>query len=780
MFAVTAEMDSMLKKLLKSLCQSYGWSYGVFWRFDQPNSMLLTMEDAYYEEQMSFLINNLLLQVHILGQGIIGQAAFTGKHRWMFSDACHLGNNAIASVGSQDMFQDDLDFHCQFSSGIKTIVVIPIGAHGVVQFGSTLKMPENLEFMDQTKRLFNEIEHCKTTELAYSLTSFRESFLHQGNLKSGHVDNVNGLIRTACASMSSTEPSFLTSLCGGNINNQMPLWPSSNIGKAAADTPCTSTFNSEGSTMTSLGQPVLMRGPGSSDVSGRQNTGMSSKNEFQNFQGDLAECHCTFLGEVMPPNPNLPDKSCPGKDASQLLASPPDPFLNGLIAPHNDDLPQIAGVTPTFPGLDGMEVFRDKTLSYPADSVQSSITHVFSSEVKDVQLSVPIQIPHEDDLFEGLGLDFSRGQGQGGSFWEDVIMQNAGGDLLGINMGSTECISELVDGSSASTHKGLFSELGIDQLLKDVFGSEHQLPSSKRAKTESPLVNGLATSVCSSSNPVGCLYNLKKASNYGSMKDVPKSQVGLWIDDSNSTKAGFVTAVQPRKSEEPAKVIRKRARPGESSRPRPKDRQMIQDRVKELREIIPNGAKCSIDALLDRTIKHMLFLQGVTKHADKLKQFDDPKLMGQEFGRAPKENISNCGGTTWAFEVDDHAMFCPVIVQDLNPPGHMLIEMVCEERGLFLEIADTIRGFGLTILKGVMEVQEDRIWARFIVEANTHVTRVDLSLSLVPLLQETATSGIRSALQPGTAMDGGLPVFNNHEHPPMGIPISLATSLPVI
>lgn len=44
--------------------------------------------------------------------------------------------------------------------------------------------------------------------------------------------------------------------------------------------------------------------------------------------------------------------------------------------------------------------------------------------------------------------------------------------------------------------------------------------------------------------------------------------------------------------------------------------------------------------------------------------------------------------------------------------------MLCEERGFFLEIADTIRGFGLTILKGVMEVRDDKIWARFVIEVN--------------------------------------------------------------
>lgn len=45
------------------------------------------------------------------------------------------------------------------------------------------------------------------------------------------------------------------------------------------------------------------------------------------------------------------------------------------------------------------------------------------------------------------------------------------------------------------------------------------------------------------------------------------------------------------RSSEPSKNSKKRARPGESSRPRPRDRQLIQDRIKELRKLVPNGAK---------------------------------------------------------------------------------------------------------------------------------------------------------------------------------------------
>ncbi|KAL6977112.1 hypothetical protein U1Q18_025907 [Sarracenia purpurea var. burkii] len=49
-----------------------------------------------------------------------------------------------------------------------------------------------------------------------------------------------------------------------------------------------------------------------------------------------------------------------------------------------------------------------------------------------------------------------------------------------------------------------------------------------------------------------------------------------------------------------------RARP--ESRPKPKDQQQIQDRIVELRKLIPNSVRMSIDSLLARTIKHMLFL----------------------------------------------------------------------------------------------------------------------------------------------------------------------------
>ncbi|ESQ28882.1 hypothetical protein EUTSA_v10023398mg [Eutrema salsugineum] len=201
-------------------------------------------------------------------------------------------------------------------------------------------------------------------------------------------------------------------------------------------------------------------------------------------------------------------------------------------------------------------------------------------------------------------------------------------------------------------------------------------------------------------------------------------QRSLWIDEDRSSVAG-----NWKKQPHEEGVKKKRAKAGESRRPRPKDRQMIQDRIKELRGMIPNGAKCSIDTLLDLTIRHMLFMQSIAKYADKLKQPYEPKLV--------KENER-----TWALEVgEDESVVCPIIVEDLKPQGQMQIEMVCEETGeRFLEIADVVRNLGLNILKGVMETRQGQIWAHFIVEAKPHVTRLQLLCSLVHLFQQHSSS----------------------------------------
>ncbi|KAL5198281.1 hypothetical protein ABZP36_001793 [Zizania latifolia] len=146
-------------------------------------------------------------------------------------------------------------------------------------------------------------------------------------------------------------------------------------------------------------------------------------------------------------------------------------------------------------------------------------------------------------------------------------------------------------------------------------------------------------------------------------------------------------------------------------RPRPRDRQMIQDRMKELRQLVPNTSKCSIDALLDKTIAHMQFLQSVSEKAEKLE-----KIMssGESSNRQPAS--------------------CPLKVEELDQPGHLLIEMVCEEYGLFLEIAHVLKGLEVSILKGLLESRSDKLWARFVIQASQGFDQMQILCPLMHLL----------------------------------------------
>ncbi|KAF3321836.1 transcription factor LHW-like protein [Carex littledalei] len=278
-----------------------------------------------------------------------------------------------------------------------------------------------------------------------------------------------------------------------------------------------------------------------------------------------------------------------------------------------------------------------------------------------------------------------------------------------------------------AAQSGIFSDSGTDQLLDAVVSN-----INIHAK-EGSISTGTSTGNVSCDTTV---TNAQASCSHSTQK----SQLRLWIEGGGGSKTDGLQAANVGTTSTSADMAlgstnKKRCRPGENPRPRPKDRQLIQDRIKELRDLVPSGAKCSIDALLEKTIKHMLFLQSVTKHANKLKESGRPKeqqLVSEEGGVLLKDDFE--GGATWAFEVGAQSMSCPIIVEDLDPPRQLMIEMVCEDRGLFLEIADLIKGLGLTILKGVMEARKNKIWAHFAVEATRDVTRMEIFVSLVHLL----------------------------------------------
>ncbi|KAK6926512.1 Transcription factor MYC/MYB N-terminal [Dillenia turbinata] len=408
-----------------------------------------------------------------------------------------------------------------------------------------------------------------------------------------------------------------------------------------------------------------------------------------------------------------------------------------------------------------------------------------------------------DDLFDILGVDFKNKLFCG--YWNNVLVSGCDGNFQSICKDASTTLPDagpdVLTIGEVFSDSGIFCGSGTDHLLDAVISKVHSvskqnsddnescrttltkvgassllstsptysrvsMPMSGQMQGESfgipkPLVKAGAAG----SSSFGSTINREEAGNCSQSNSLYASHISSWVEQGNNLRCdSSVSTGYSKRPDEINKPNRKRLRPGENPRPRPKDRQMIQDRVKELREIVPNGAKacllllswfiyathlfphfkCSIDALLERTIKHMLFLQSVTKHADKLKQTGESKIVSKEGGLLLKDNFE--GGATWAYEVGSQSVVCPIIIEDLNPPRQMLVEMLCEERGFFLEIADIIRHLGLTILKGVMEARNDKIWARFAVEANRDIPRMEIFISLVQLLEQTMMSTAPSTM----------------------------------
>uniref|UniRef100_A0A7N0RBG5 BHLH domain-containing protein n=1 Tax=Kalanchoe fedtschenkoi TaxID=63787 RepID=A0A7N0RBG5_KALFE len=734
-------MESAVSKTLKTLCSRYGWSVGLFWRFHHQHPMFLTLADAYEDQMGGFtFIDDLLLQVHMLGQGIIGEAALTGIDQWIHSE-----------------YQD-----------AQTIVAIPLKSHGVVQFGSTRKIPESLEFSDQTRKLFYEIMNVQQANASANIicrnfesdqwfdSLFSDGVSTCGNQLLGPSNTSKELTQEICHSrdishsvpsvskmhhetmnMSCAEPEVVSSdmmsleqLLPSETTTGSPFvfppFPTTPISCGEAnhnfqeDSPFASTYNID----------ELLDVENSTQF----NSGQLTEDQPLNFmKSKLPENSSSsvldFKHDIEPANwASAHPKSCHENVASRWPGPPPDSTPHDLALVTKDEHSRFSAIL-TSSSLN--KVGSDIPVNHQGHSFQRNLTNTSSHKIP-AKLSDPVSC-----LVQGFG------SGQ------DVTpdMPNCPPTVSSCISG----ISELDAICMPRPRKGLFSELGIEQLLNRTVGTSGSVdrsrcddpyPTTERRKTGCSSKRGSQIQ----SEVLSCLSD--KVSSFQPSHEVAKPAYGglekdfmvkpgadLWIDDSYSINADSSNMTPAKRAQEITKPIKKRAKPGESTRPRPKDRQLFQDRLGELRKMIPNTGKCSIDALLDSTVKHMLFLQNVTKYAEKLQQIADQK----EKGMISKNNAN---GVTWAFGLCEQAMICPIKVEDVGLPGQMLIEMLCDDGGSFLEIADSIRNFGLCILNGSMEDKNDKTWAHFIVEAEAtrSITRVDVFWSLAQHLQQSTGS----------------------------------------
>lgn len=99
---------------------------------------------------------------------------------------------------------------------------------------------------------------------------------------------------------------------------------------------------------------------------------------------------------------------------------------------------------------------------------------------------------------------------------------------------------------------------------------------------------------------------------------------------------------------------------------------------------------------------------------------------------------TQANGANSACEEGKQPEFWPILVENLDQPGQILIEVPynilskllfstsllsdvshqvqCNDYELFLEIVHVIRRLELTILKGVLESRSNKLWAHFIIE----------------------------------------------------------------
>ncbi|KAM0945404.1 putative transcription factor bHLH family [Dioscorea sansibarensis] len=784
-------MDLELRDTLRSLCHGHGWSYGVFWRISRGEPRFLIVAENYCEDQFKPVVKKMINQVNVVGEGTIGQVAASGEHQWIHSN----GNSREWSTNGADntpgMLQGNNEWCYQFLSGIKSMVFISVPSRGVVQFGSSQQIFEDFEFIDQVKSSFQKFTcmkglhseknnkiHTPQYEFEAGISSGHFQACYRNIIDSMHESSSNDLFEKAQCSTNPIKaqslysiPSVSNSTCSTQqfsnpfqrtsstrltyqcdaamLNSQLLLSPNTQLSHSSlsndSDIIClnANAWNKE------VNQSVMYQRL----VSGMHSQGLSCTSH-SSYSSTHTSCYHHLHGGSVSFSSLYRSLGASGE---QLLdfhhASPSFPVIEG------DSCTSISFSNPTTINNSNKELGSDESKFIPSkdDVVENdnkldgiSSSHVTCNEVgnsisgtmnsfdighygKENCMSFVTNPLSDNDFFNGLEMDLNPSF-LGQDSWGTITMPTDDNPVF------SECFSDLGLDSNAGFDDKFFMEPAVEQLLDAVVNGNLNFDSGH---------NSVDTKQCSSSKSVAGAQGFGQASNvlfsdsnlglgHGCLKETQtRSKVSSWMDDSTSMNAESAVTNLSKRLEEAPRVVRKRARPGESTRPRPKDRQQIQDRVKELREIVPNSAKCSIDTLLDRTIKHMLYLQSVTKYADKLKQTDEPKMICEESGVVLKDNTSGNGnGATWAFEVAGQTMVCPIIVEDLSPPGQMLVEMLCEERGLFLEIADIIRNFGLTILKGVMEIRDGKIWARFLVEANRDVTRMDIFMSLVQLLQQ--------------------------------------------
>ncbi|XP_022890585.1 transcription factor EMB1444-like isoform X2 [Olea europaea var. sylvestris] len=718
-------MGSHLGQVLRSLCFNTGWKYAVFWKLKHRSRMMLTCEDAYYDnnqyserkwfneivssmhdgpfshDPLGLAVAKMSYPAYSLGEGIVGQVAVSGKHSWIFLDK-HVADSPSMSE-CFDGWQD------QFSAGIKTIAVVAVIPYGVIQLGSLHKIAEDLKLVSHIRCVFSTLHDS----LAGFVPQSRQSSMEN-----------------SCPSDICTRTSGSTGFHGSSMTimdrclreDEMNLWSQifPSLGKPRNHSyffPPPRSFSNRSVKLNMLEEDKYsIPGFGESENSfplGSENLINSEKQvETESFTETKCEGGTTdwrdsknisapFVKDTNNAGCNLYNTTLPTNNSDIDMPYFPSESLDPAACKDQ------AGVF-CAPELSNMQLNQD---------LEKHLESITKSNQLDSR-STPMSFAADYELYEALGP----------AFWK----QNTHCDKEAEQTGSEMAI-EISEGMDSSNL--LIANYDSEHLLDAVVGKiSHDGDDIHSEKSMLTAEKTLET--CKSD--VGSISSAGYSFDRDSMNSFNSSATcGVQSSKGFSSTSSSRGSEYSERTREQVKITKKRARPGESCRPRPRDRQLIQDRIKELRELVPNGSKCSIDSLLERTIKHMLFMQSITTHAEKLKRCSASKLLDKDMGIGSSCNEQ---GSSWAVEVGNNPKACPIVVENINMNGQMLVKMICEEQSHFLEVAETIRSLGLIILKGATEAHGNKMWMCFVVENNRSMHRMDVLWSLMQLLQPEITN----------------------------------------
>ncbi|KAA8518944.1 hypothetical protein F0562_016282 [Nyssa sinensis] len=666
-----------LRQFLQSLCHNSYWNYAVFWKLQHQSQTLLTWEDGYCacpkltqsmesilddicfngsdgifssscessihednlgESSIGLAVADLSRLQYALGEGVVGDVAYTGNHCWLSHDNISAGEFNYKSV---HVCPDE--WLLQFLGGIKTILLVPVVPHGVLQLGSLKMVAEDLALVAYIQNKF----HAHQNFVGYSVpyTSNKEFLTESSSsLMSVLMENLDELSTITMNKLDSED-----SMVAGSVKLK-----NNKLSTTNQMTPlCTvqDAFHISGKDL-----PEIFNGQSENDISVRSMGLIEvSKPDNQSLNANKSEMMESSIFRFS------------GLEEELEAFSYTNDYDVGVFGEYAHDT-----MNSYFDGIMTEEPFVNKDadntghndvnsfFSFPMDcELHKALGPTLLGQTKEYLWDLSVS---GEDASSNSSLICNRDliQGIEPSAWESSGCL-AEGDLLE-TVAANLCSSS--DDNSSSKPKVVKSSM--------TSSAQFAAPSEVQRQAEGSYLVGDKAVPWSRATSAFVASGRNDITNSSPSTSSFESMMSTLIEEKQQQKKGY-SYLQPRKGPKPSNVSKRRARPGDNQKPRPRDRQLIQDRVKELRELVPNGTKCSIDGLLDQTIKHMLFLRNVTDQADKLRQWAHQEVIDRKDLKSSESKGACQNGTSWAFELGSELQVCPIVVEDLECPGHMLI-----------------------------------------------------------------------------------------------------------